>query len=73
MSMLLRAFGAERTETLPVSEPLLAKACIVHGGEITSHPIGFLGPCLLLHEDLSSLAALISGRVSVWACLLAVS
>lgn len=43
MSVLLRAFGAERTETLPVSEPLPAKACVVHGGEITSHPYWFPG------------------------------
>ena len=43
MSMLLRAFGAERTDTLPVSEPLLAKTCTVHGGEITSYPYWFPG------------------------------
>lgn len=60
MSMLLRAFGAERTDTLPVSEPLLARTCTVHGGEITSHPTGFLGPRLLLHGDLSSLATFLN-------------
>lgn len=43
MSVLLGAFGAERTETLPVSEPSLAKACIVHGGEIASHLHWFPG------------------------------
>lgn len=62
--MLLRAFGAEETEAGPILyvEVRLQHTCI-----------HFPGPCLLLHGDLSSLAALISGRVSVKACLFSVS
>lgn len=41
--MLLRAFGAEETEAGPVSEPPLAMACIVCGGEIATHLYSFPG------------------------------